>query len=113
MGSFIALWLVVCVFAISVGQVLFKVAAVSQEGVSFWDKLTHPALMIGLFIYGGATIFWIWLLQSVPLNIAYPYMALAFLFVPLMSLFFLGEKVELSTWVGSALIVIGVFCHAR
>jgi len=105
--------LVVCVLAISIGQILFKVAAGTNAHGSFLMKLMQPSLLLALFIYGAATVFWIWLLQTVPLNVAYPYMALAFLFVPLMSLFFLGEKVELSTWIGSVLIVIGVFFHAR
>jgi len=105
--------LIICVLAISVGQILFKVAAGSNADGSFLMKLMQPSLLFALIIYGGATVFWIWLLQTVPLNVAYPYMALAFLFVPLMSLFFLGEKVELSTWIGSVLIVIGVFFHAR
>lgn len=105
--------LIACVFAISVGQVLFKVAAGSNSDGSFLMKLMQPSLLLALCIYGGATVFWIWLLQTVPLNVAYPYMALAFLFVPILSMFILGEKVELSTWIGSVLIVIGVFLHAR
>jgi len=108
-----SIYLIGCVLAISVGQILFKVAAGSEPDHSFLVKLMQPSLLLALSIYGFATIFWIWLLQTVPLNIAYPYMALAFLFVPIMSFFFLGEKVELLTWIGSILIVIGVFFHAR
>jgi len=105
--------LIICVLAISVGQVLFKVSAGSNAEGAFLMKMMQPSLLLALLIYGGATVFWVWLLQTIPLNVAYPYMALAFLFVPLMSLFFLGEKVDMSTWLGSVLIVIGVFLHAR
>jgi len=107
------IYLIFCVLAISVGQVLFKVTAGSSPDGSFLMKLMQPLLLLALFIYGLATVFWIWLLQTVPLNVAYPYMALAFLFVPIMSALFLDEKVEIGTWIGSILIMIGVYFHAR
>lgn len=105
--------LIICVLAISVGQVLFKVAASSNSDGPFLLKLMQPPLLFALIIYIGATLFWVWLLQGIPLNVAYPYMALAFLFVPLMSWLFLGEKVEISTWIGSILIIMGVYLHER
>jgi drug/metabolite transporter (DMT)-like permease len=104
---------VLCVACISCGQVLFKVAARSTS--EYGDVLSaarelafSPFLIGGLVIYLGATVLWIWLLRTIPLSVAYPFMALAFLFVPAMGAAFLGEPLSLKSAVGAALIVTGI-----
>ena len=56
-----------------------------------------------------ATLLWIWFLRLLPLNKAYPIMALAFVIVPLMSFCMLGEKLELNVLVGAVIIFVGVY----
>jgi len=106
-------YLIICVFSISVGQLLFKLAANftntrSPEGVNLMAYLMNPYLWSALIIYGLTTLFWMWLLRFIPLNQAYPFMALAFVIVPLLSSLFLGEKVDASYLVGVALIMSGL-----
>lgn len=79
-----------CVLAISIGQILFKVAASSSEpaGLAFGfalNAMRNPYLLCGLALYGVTPIAWVWLLRSIPLNVAYPFMSLAFIFVPVLS----------------------------
>ena len=106
-------YLIACVFSISVGQLLFKLAAnystthFPQE-ITLTSYIMNPYLWSALVIYGSATLFWMWLLRSVPLNQAYPFMALAFVIVPLLSSLFLGEKVDARYLVGVALIMAGL-----
>jgi len=47
-----------------------------------------------------------------PLNRAYPFFALSFLFVPLLSGFLLGEPTNARYWVGIGLIVAGIWIAA-
>ncbi|MCK9992070.1 MAG: hypothetical protein Dbin4_00590, partial [Alphaproteobacteria bacterium] len=64
---------------------------------------------LGLMFYGGATLAWIYLLRQVPLNLAYPFFALSFLFVPLLSTVIFTEPFTLRMAAGSAVIVFGVY----
>ncbi|MDJ1173672.1 EamA family transporter [Roseofilum capinflatum] len=106
-------YLIACVFSISLGQLLFKLAANfsnthSPQGLTLMSYLSNPYLWSALIIYGSATLFWMWLLRFIPLNQAYPFMALAFVIVPLLSSLFLGEKVDARYLVGVALIMSGL-----
>jgi drug/metabolite transporter (DMT)-like permease len=107
-----------CVIAISAGQVLFKLAALHMEkpggdGFSPVGLLLNPYLSAGLIVYLAATLFWIWLLRSVPLNIAYPFMGLAFLFVPLIGAVFLNEPLQARLLWGGGLIAMGIYVVTR
>ena len=109
---------ILCVVAISCGQVLFKIAArsvsASSDVVSVGQNLAlNPYLLAGLVLYLATTFLWIWLLRTIPLSVAYPFMALAFLFVPIMGAVFLGESLSFRNALGGALIVTGIWVIAR
>jgi drug/metabolite transporter (DMT)-like permease len=98
-----------CVVGIAVGQILFKKAAMHlPESPQFIDWLMNSWLIIALILYAITTLLWIWVLRNAPLHIAYPFMALAFIIVPLLSYFFLGEPINTKTFIGGAIIAIGV-----
>ena len=59
-------------------------------------------------LYVIATLAWIWLLKTTPLSRAYPYMALSFILVPLMSAVFYRESLSLQYLLGIALVVAGI-----
>lgn len=98
-----------CVLAISIGQILFKRIGLDiQLG---GGSLNLRILLLGglaLFFYGGATLLWIYLLRFVPLSRAYMFMSLSFVIVPLTSYFFFDEPLSLHTYLGVGLIVAGV-----
>ena len=48
-------------------------------------------------------------LKATPLRIAYPFAALAFFIVPVLSHFFLGEDLHWNTFAGAFLIALGVW----
>jgi drug/metabolite transporter (DMT)-like permease len=77
------------------------------------DLVLNPFLLGGLFVYFATTFLWIWLLRTVPLSVAYPFMALAFLFVPIMGATFLGEPLTVRSVIGAALIITGIWVIAR
>jgi drug/metabolite transporter (DMT)-like permease len=70
--------------------------------------LTNPFLILALFIYGLGTIVWIYLLKSVPLSFAYPFMALTFVLVPLLAWYFLGEPLTMRKGLGTLLVMAGL-----
>lgn len=98
-----------CVIGICAGQILFKLTAASLVNTSrLWQVFVSPTLLLGLGIYGLATIAWIMQLRHIDLSRAYPFMALSFVLVPLASVLFLKEAVDGRYWVGVGFIVSGI-----
>ncbi len=98
------------VLSLSCGQLLFKFSALSIAKLPFfWSGaiklLVNPWFICAIFIYGVATIAWVWLLRTVDLNVAYPFVALSFVIVPLASQYFFGEIVSVKYSIGYFLMV--------
>lgn len=98
-----------CVCGIAIGQLLFKCTA---NSLALSGNYLHPRtllwLLSALLLYGITTFGWIWTLQQGPLSRLYPWMALAFVIVPLLSAVLLGERLQPSYWLGVTMIVTGV-----
>lgn len=99
------------VFGLSVGQVLFKLAArdIVFTPMGVVHSVLNPKLILALFVYMLATGMWLYVLKQVPLRVAYPYAALAFVFVPVMGKFILGEGLYWNTFLGALFIFVGVW----
>ena len=107
--SFNQLILLLCtVVLLSVGQVLFKLAAMEMKNIDIFSLL-QPKLILAVCVYGIATVLWIAVLRHTPLQIAYPFVGLAFLIVPILSWFWMDEQISLNTIVGGVTILIGVW----
>ena len=103
------------VFAIMIaaGQILFKRAADSGPPMR---QLADVAALAGNFyvwgalvIYGGATVYWIYLLQQMPLTRAYPFAALSFILVPALAWLVFGDVITPRYMIGVVLIVVGLY----
>ena len=105
----LSLYTLLCVLGISIGQLLFKKAAANLPAtLSLAGFLQNWWLMAALVLYGFTTLGWVWILRHAPLHVAYPFMGLAFLIVPILAWLLLGEPVGWRTLVGGALILVGV-----
>ncbi|AOB33104.1 4-amino-4-deoxy-L-arabinose-phospho-UDP flippase [Bordetella sp. H567] len=105
---------ILCVLGIAAGQILFKLCAASlQRTGSFFAVSTATTLFCALALYGVTTIAWIWVLQKVELGRVYPFMALAFVLVPIASHFVFGERFHAQYFAGVALIIIGILVAVR
>lgn len=103
--------IVMTVLALSVGQVLFKLAA--DELVfsvsALPQMLLNMKLWLALVVYFAATFLWLMVLKQTPLRVAYPFAAMAFVFVPILAHLVLGEQLSWPTFLGGAIIILGVF----
>ena len=102
---------VLTVLALSIGQILFKLAARGLDGTESLVSqiMVNHYLWIALTVYAVATIFWIGLLRQIPLSVAYPFVALAFFIVPVLGHWILGEPLRWQNLVGAVAIVVGVW----
>lgn len=98
-----------CVICISVGQLIFKQATNAlPPQPHLVDWLFNGWLIASLCLYALTTLGWIWILRHAPLHIAYPFMGLAFLIVPVLAWALLGEPLTWQTLAGGVLILAGV-----
>ncbi len=96
---------------ISAGQILFKLTSAragAADAAGLIALLAEPYLIAALAIYGIGTIIWVYVLKSVPLTVAYPFMALTFCAVPVLAWGLLGETLSLRYVIGAALIIAGL-----
>lgn len=57
---------------------------------------------------GIAMLLWLWVLQRLPLGVAYPMLSLNFVLVTLFAHFGFGERADVRHWCGVALIMAGI-----
>jgi len=89
------------------GPILLKKAsAKSLSKIS--SLITNYSLFGGVALYAVGTILFIPALKGGELSVLYPFVALIYIWVSLLSVRFLGEKMNKFKWVGIALIIIGV-----
>lgn len=65
-------------------------------------------LVAAFALYGVTSLGWVWVLKELPLNRVYPFMAAAFIVVPVASYFIFDDRLNFQYAMGSVLIVIGV-----
>ena len=100
---------------LSAGQFLFKRSADSAARVAdsaphfLGSLLASPYFWAALAIYGATTVLWVFVLSRVPLSSAMPFVALAFVIIPIIGVVVLGEKLNFLYLFGVALIVAGVY----
>lgn len=92
------------------GQIAQKQAVVCWQG----DKYNKTAsairwLVLALLMLGLGMLFWLKLLESMPLSIAYPMLSINFVLVTLIGQFVYHEQTGLNHWLGVAAIMFGIF----
>lgn len=70
--------------------------------------LKNYKLMIGLFLYCISAIFFVLSLRIGDLSLVYPVTSLSYIFISLLSVYFLKEKMNRYKWIGICFIILGV-----
>jgi multidrug transporter EmrE-like cation transporter len=117
------LWLIALSIAAGVaGQTLLKLGASQpgDAGIAAFNPLAivlmifkSPWMMGGMLLYGVGALSWIMVLSRLDLSYAYPFLALNFVLVALVSRMVLGESIPLMRWVGIGLICAGIIVIAN
>src|SRR3989344_7815309 len=91
----------------SFGPILLKKASAKKlSKISL--LITNYNLFGGVALYAIATIMFIPALKGGELSVLYPFVALVYIWVSLLSVKFLGEKMNKLKWLGIASIIMGV-----
>ncbi len=68
----------------------------------------HPWMLACMGCYAVSIVVWAAAMKLVPVNFAYPFLALGFVVGAFMSRMFLGEVIPPLRWIALAIIVVGV-----
>jgi drug/metabolite transporter (DMT)-like permease len=97
------------------GQLLFKSAAVryaaatGDTGQRLAGLLQDYYFLSAVVLYAALAVFWVWVLSFTPLSRAYPFVALAFAFTPLLGGLIFGEVISTRLFIGLLFILCGLF----
>ena len=89
------------------GPILLKKAS-SKKLSKIGSLITNYPLFGGVALYAVGTLLFIPALKGGDLSVLYPFVSLTYIWVSLLSMKFLGEKMNKFKWIGIALIIIGV-----
>ena len=78
-----------------------------------FKSLFQPYIMSGLLCAFIAAISWIGAASKFKLSYAYPFVSLTYVFVMILSMVVLKEKVYILQWLGILFILLGVFLISR
>lgn len=96
----------------SIGQLILKIG--SREvgtGVGVWSavlSLINLKIITAISCFVISMFLWIFVLKKMELSLAYPMVSLGYIFVMLLSFYFLQEQLSLTKFLGTGLIVAGV-----
>ena len=91
----------------AVGALYFKLASKKLE-FKFIKLLTNWELYVAVFLYLLSSVFFIYALKFGELSILYPIVSASYIWVTLLSIKYLKEKMNIWKWSGIIAIIIGV-----
>jgi drug/metabolite transporter (DMT)-like permease len=116
------LLLILYAAGMAAGQTLFKLSSISLSAStpahgSLIDRagqiLLNPTFVLAIILYMGLSILWVKILSFTPLNRAYPFTALAFVFTAAIGTAVFQENLNRFNIIGIALIMTGLLFISR
>ncbi|WP_154663549.1 EamA family transporter [Neobacillus dielmonensis] len=79
----------------------------------FFQIVFSPLILLGFGLYIIATVIWMYLLSKLPLSFLYPLQSLAYVLALFISLFIFKEQIPMTRWIGTGVIMFGVYLIVR
>jgi drug/metabolite transporter (DMT)-like permease len=100
------------------GQTSWKIGLGNlQVHGNFIQKLFQfvfsPFIFLGFALYILATVIWMYLLSKMPLSFLYPLQSVAYVFALFVGLFLFKEQIPTTRWIGTGVILVGVYLVVR
>lgn len=113
------LWILVYTLLLASSQIILKSGAAQIGGFSLkslgdifplaFTVIKNPLVVLGTLLMAFSFFLWVYILSWFKLSVAFPLTALTYVFVALMSYFFLGDRLSLYNYFGITLIAGGIF----
>lgn len=96
----------------SIGQLILKIGSAEvRTGGGIWATvltLINLKIITAICCFVISMFLWIFVLRKMELSLAYPMVSLGYIFVMMLSFYFLQEQLSLTKFLGTGLIVAGV-----
>ncbi|MFH0867979.1 MAG: EamA family transporter [Candidatus Woesearchaeota archaeon] len=96
-----------CTLLTSTAQIFYKFAA-EKLSFNFLSIITNVNLLMGMILYAVGGILLILSLRGGEVSVLYPIIATSYIWVSFLSIYFLGEVMNLYKWLGVFIIVAGI-----
>ena len=106
-GTIVVMVMMLSSFLAALGQVSLKIGSM-RLNKSIASMMKNFAFLAGVFLYGFSSILCIIALKGGELTVLYPVASLNYVWVSLLSMKYLKEKMNKYKWGGIALIMVGV-----
>jgi len=100
--------MLLCTLLGAAGQVLIKMGAASLHGQNPIAMVLNPQIFAGYALYGMMTVLFVFALREEELSILYPIIALTYVWVAGLAVYFFHEHLNVYKLIGVAAIVAGV-----
>ena len=107
LGKYVAIWML-SVFISSVAQVMLKVAANKTYDKKI-KEYVNPLVITAYGIFFLSTILTMYALKFVPLTMSPIIESTSYIFVPVLGVFMLRERISKRRLLGMGIMVIGIF----
>lgn len=106
-------WVISSVLCSSTAHVFLKKGATSlllsgSVPAKIWHVMSNLWLTGGAALHGIALVLWVIALSKMPLSVAYPFIALSYVFVSAAAWYFFNEPITPTKLAGMGLVVLGV-----
>ncbi len=105
------LWAILLVISATLvgafGPILLKKASAKRLS-QISSLMTNYSLFGGVALYALGTLLFIPALKGGELSVLYPFVSLSYIWISILSVKFLGEKMNRIKWMGIAFIILGV-----
>ena len=92
------------------GQWMLKAGAASPTLIG---QLLAPATLVGLALYGAATVLYMIAIRRIPITVAFPSISVSYVVILAMGVIVFGEGLTVGKVAGTALIMGGVWMLNR
>jgi len=92
----------------AVAQIFFKMASEKVEWVKL-QTILNRELIIAFLLYGLASLLFVHALKFGRVTVIYPVISTSYIWVMILGSKVLGEKVDLKSWLGAIMIILGVY----
>ena len=108
MGLGIAITLVIIGCLIGAFGAIYLKKGAKTFSLNISKLIKNYYIMLGVFLYGVSTIIYISALRLGNLSVLYPIVSTTYIFVSILSIKMLGEKMNTYRWIGVGAIILGV-----
>ena len=91
----------------STAQLFYKFAA-DKLSFDILSLITNYELIVGIMLYAVGVVLLILSFRVGEVSVLYPLFATSYIWVSFLSIYFLGEIMNLYKWIGIATIVVGI-----